>query len=81
MRAAALAAMAEAAWKLPQPAPRNADKLVVTRWRRSKSAVANNATTSPLFELPAPDAADALALALAHAQQSTGYSLSAPKRI
>jgi len=34
-----------------------------------------------LVELPGPDAADALALALAHAQQSSRYGLNAPKRI
>ena len=30
---------------------------------------------------PAPDAADALALALTHAQENGRYALSAPKRI
>jgi len=30
---------------------------------------------------PAPDAADALALALAHAQENGRFSLTAPKRI
>jgi Holliday junction resolvasome RuvABC endonuclease subunit len=34
-----------------------------------------------LPELPAPDAADALALALAHAQAQGRYSLQAPKRV
>jgi crossover junction endodeoxyribonuclease RuvC len=34
-----------------------------------------------LAEMPAPDAADALALALTHAQENGRYSLSAPKRI
>jgi Holliday junction resolvasome RuvABC endonuclease subunit len=34
-----------------------------------------------LSELPAPDAADALALALAHAQEQGSYRLSSPKRI
>jgi Holliday junction resolvasome RuvABC endonuclease subunit len=34
-----------------------------------------------LAELPAPDAADALALALAHAQEHGRFSLNAPKRI
>jgi Holliday junction resolvasome RuvABC endonuclease subunit len=30
---------------------------------------------------PGPDAADALAIALAHAQNTSRYSLTAPKRI
>jgi Holliday junction resolvasome RuvABC endonuclease subunit len=34
-----------------------------------------------LAELPAPDAADALALALTHAQENRRYSLNTPKRI
>jgi Holliday junction resolvasome RuvABC endonuclease subunit len=34
-----------------------------------------------LAELPAPDAADALALALAYAQSQGRFSLGAPKRI
>jgi Holliday junction resolvasome RuvABC endonuclease subunit len=34
-----------------------------------------------LAERPAPDAADALALALTHAHENGRYSLSAPKKI
>jgi Holliday junction resolvasome RuvABC endonuclease subunit len=34
-----------------------------------------------LREPPAPDAADALALALAYAQENARYNLSPPKRI
>ena len=34
-----------------------------------------------LAELPAPDAADALALALTHAQEQSRFSLNAPKKI
>lgn len=34
-----------------------------------------------LAELPEPDAADALALALAHAQEQGRYSLTTPKRV
>jgi Holliday junction resolvasome RuvABC endonuclease subunit len=34
-----------------------------------------------LTELPAPDAADALALALTHAQGNGRYILSQPKRV
>jgi Holliday junction resolvasome RuvABC endonuclease subunit len=34
-----------------------------------------------LEELPAPDAADALALALAHAQENSRYNLTPAKKI
>jgi Holliday junction resolvasome RuvABC endonuclease subunit len=34
-----------------------------------------------LAELPAPDAADALALALTHAQENSRHGLNAPKKI
>jgi crossover junction endodeoxyribonuclease RuvC len=34
-----------------------------------------------LAEIPDPDAADALALALTHAQENGRYSLTAPKKI
>jgi Holliday junction resolvasome RuvABC endonuclease subunit len=34
-----------------------------------------------LSQAPAPDAADALAIALAHAQNTSRYTLSAPKKI
>jgi len=34
-----------------------------------------------LPKMPAPDAADALALALTHAQENGRYTLSAPKKI
>ena len=34
-----------------------------------------------LAELPAPDAADALALALTHAQENSRHGLTLPKRI
>jgi Holliday junction resolvasome RuvABC endonuclease subunit len=34
-----------------------------------------------LSDLPGPDAADALALALAHAQENVRYNLTPPKRI
>jgi Holliday junction resolvasome RuvABC endonuclease subunit len=34
-----------------------------------------------LAETPSPDAADALALALTHAQESSRYRLSSPKKV
>jgi Holliday junction resolvasome RuvABC endonuclease subunit len=34
-----------------------------------------------LSEPPAPDAADALALALTHGQETSRFSLTAPKRL
>ena len=81
-RGAALAAMAEAGLEIFELAPRKVKQAVVGYGAAQKFAVAKMVQRMlALSEPPAPDAADALALALAHAQQSTGYSLSAPKRI
>jgi crossover junction endodeoxyribonuclease RuvC len=81
-RGAALAAMAEAGLEIFELAPRKVKQAIVGYGAAQKFAVAKMVQRMlALSEPPAPDAADALALALAHAQQSTGYSLSAPKRI
>lgn len=81
-RGAALAAIAEAGLEIFELAPRQVKQAVVGYGAAQKFAVAKMVQRLlALSEPPAPDAADALALALAHAQQSAGYSLSAPKRI
>jgi crossover junction endodeoxyribonuclease RuvC len=67
-RGAALAVVAEAGLEIHEMAPRKVKQAVVERMLR-------------LAEAPAPDAADALALALAHAQEQGRYSLTPPKRI
>ena len=70
-RGAALAAIAEAGLEIFEIAPRKVKQAVVGYGAAQKSAVAK--MVQRLLNLPkppAPDAADALALALAHAQEN-----------
>jgi crossover junction endodeoxyribonuclease RuvC len=81
-RGAALAAIAEAGLEIFEIAPRKVKQAVVGYGAAQKSAVAK--MVQRLLNLPkppAPDAADALALALAHAQENSHYNLTPPKRI
>lgn len=81
-RGAALAAIAEAGLEIFEIAPRKVKQAVVGHGAAQKSAVAK--MVQRLLDLPkppAPDAADALALALAHAQENSRYNLTPPKRI
>jgi crossover junction endodeoxyribonuclease RuvC len=81
-RGAALAAIAEAGLEIFEIAPRKVKQAVVGYGAAQKSAVAG--MVQRLLNLPkppAPDAADALALALAHAQENSRYNLTPPKRI
>jgi crossover junction endodeoxyribonuclease RuvC len=81
-RGAALAAIAEAGLEIFEIAPRKVKQAVVGYGAAQKSAVAK--MVQRLLDLPkppAPDAADALALALAHAQENSRYNLTPPKRI
>ena len=81
-RGAALAAIAEAGVEIYELAPRKVKQAIVGYGAAQKSAVAKMVQRFlRLPELPAPDAADALALALAHAQEQGRYILSAPKRV
>jgi crossover junction endodeoxyribonuclease RuvC len=81
-RGAALAVIAEAGLEIYEIAPRKVKQAIVGYGAAQKLAVARMVQRLlRLAEPPAPDAADALALALAHAQQSAGYNLNAPKRI
>jgi crossover junction endodeoxyribonuclease RuvC len=81
-RGAALAAVAEAGLEIFEMAPRKVKQAIVGYGAAQKLAVAKMVQRLlQLSEPPAPDAADALALALAHAQENSRYSLSAPKRI
>ena len=81
-RGAALAAMAEAGLDIFEIAPRKVKQAVVGYGAAHKEAVAKMVQRLlHLSALPAPDAADALAIALAHAQDTSRYSLTAPKRI
>ena len=81
-RGAALAAVAEAGLDIYEMAPRKVKQAVVGYGAAQKSAVAKMVQRRlNLPKLPAPDAADALALALAHAQEHSRYSLTPLKKI
>jgi crossover junction endodeoxyribonuclease RuvC len=81
-RGAALASVAEAGLEIYEIAPRKVKQAIVGYGAAQKLAVAKMVQRIlHLAELPGPDAADALALALAYAQHSSGFSLDAPKRI
>jgi crossover junction endodeoxyribonuclease RuvC len=81
-RGAALAALAEAGLEIYELAPRKVKQAIVGYGAAQKIAVARMVQRMlHLEELPAPDAADALALALAHAQETGRFALTAPKRI
>ena len=80
-RGAALA-MAEAGLDIFEIAPRKVKQAVVGYGAAHKEAVARMVQRLlQLSALPAPDAADALAIALAHAQDTGRYTLTAPKKI
>ena len=81
-RGAALAMIAEAGLEIYEIAPRKVKQAIVGYGAAQKLAVAKMVQRMlRLAEIPDPDAADALALALAHAQEMGRYSLSSPKRI
>jgi crossover junction endodeoxyribonuclease RuvC len=81
-RGAAMAAIAEAGLDIFEIAPRKVKLAIVGYGAAQKSAVAK--MVQRLLNLPkppAPDAADALALALAHAQGNSRHGLAALKKI
>jgi crossover junction endodeoxyribonuclease RuvC len=81
-RGAALAVVAEAGLDIYEIAPRKVKQAIVGYGAAQKIAVAKMVQRLlQLPEVPGPDAADALALALTHARECGRYSLSAPKRI
>ena len=81
-RGAALAAIAEAGIDIYEIAPRKVKQAIVGYGAAQKSAVAKMVQRMlNLPQPPAPDAADALALALAHAQEQSRFSLRTPKKI
>lgn len=81
-RGASLVAVAEAGLPIFEMAPRRVKQAVVGYGAAQKTAVARMVQRAlDLPEPPAPDAADALALALAYAQEQKGLSLTPPKRI
>jgi len=81
-RGAAIAAVAEAGLDIFEMAPRKVKQAIVGYGAAQKLAVAKMVQRMlRLAEVPEPDAADALALALTHAQENGRYSLSASKKI
>jgi crossover junction endodeoxyribonuclease RuvC len=81
-RGAAMTVVAEAGLDIYEIATRKVKLAIVGYGAAQKLAVAKMVQRLlNLSELPAPDAADALALALAHAQEQGSYRLSSPKRI
>ncbi len=80
MRGAALAAVAESGIEIYEIATRKVKLAIVGYGAAQKVAVAKMVQRMlGLSELPAPDAADALALALAHAQGSGRCGLNAAR--
>jgi crossover junction endodeoxyribonuclease RuvC len=81
-RGAALATIGEAGLEIYEIAPRKVKQAIVGYGAAQKLAVAKMVQRLlNLPEPPEPDAADALALALTHAQASRLYSLSTSKRV
>ena len=81
-RGAALSTIGEAGLEIYEVAPRKVKQAIVCYGAAQKIAVAKMVQRMlRLAETPAPDAADALALALTHAQENGRYSLTPRKRI
>lgn len=81
-RGASLAVVAEAGLEIYELAPRKVKQAVVGYGAAQKLAVAKMVQrVLSLPDLPEPDAADALALALAFAQEQGRYALSPPRRV
>lgn len=81
-RGAALAVIAEAGLEIYEVAPRKVKQAIVGYGAAQKIAVAKMVQRMlQLAELPAPDAADALALALTHSLENSAYAFSDPKRV
>jgi crossover junction endodeoxyribonuclease RuvC len=81
-RGAALATIAEAGLEIYELAPRKVKQAIVGYGAAQKLAVAKMVQRMlQLSETPAPDAADALALALAYAHELGRYSFQAAKRV
>jgi crossover junction endodeoxyribonuclease RuvC len=81
-RGAALATIAERGIPIFEIAPRKVKQAIVGYGAAQKVAVAKMVQRMlRLAEPPAPDAADALALALAHAQENGRYALTTPRKV
>ena len=81
-RGAAMAVIAEAGLDIYEIATRKVKLAIVGYGAAQKLAVAKMVQRMlNLAELPAPDAADALALALTHAQENSRHGLTVLKKI
>lgn len=81
-RGAALTALAEAGLEIFEIAPRKVKQAIIGYGAAQKFAVAKMVQRLlQLSEPPAPDAADALAIALAHLHENAHLGLNGPKRI
>ena len=81
-RGASMLAAGEAGLEVFEISPRAMKRAIAGHGAAEKSAVAKMAQRLlHLADLPAPDAADALGLALAFAQESGRFSLRPPKRV
>jgi crossover junction endodeoxyribonuclease RuvC len=81
-RGAAMAAIAGAGLDIYEIATRKVKQAIVGHGAAQKLAVAKMVQRMlNLAELPAPDAADALALALTHARENSRYNLTPLKKI
>lgn len=81
-RGAALAVIAEAGLEIFEIAPRKVKQAITGHGNAQKLAVAKMVQQMlALNDLPEPDAADALAIALAHAQTHNRFAFEAQKKI
>jgi crossover junction endodeoxyribonuclease RuvC len=81
-RGAAMVVLAEAGLEIFEIAPRKVKQAIVGYGAAQKSAVSKMVQRMlGLSEPPAPDAADALAIALTHLQTTHRFGLGAPKKI
>ena len=81
-RGAAMGVIAEAGLPIHEIAPRKVKQAIVGYGAAQKVAVAKMVQRMlRLTEMPSPDAADALALALAHSQETGRYNLTPQKKI
>ena len=81
-RGAAMAVIAEAGLDIFEIATRKVKQAIVGYGAAQKLAVAKMVQRMlNLAELPAPDAADALALAIVHAQENARHNFTPPKKV
>lgn len=81
-RGASMVAAADAGLEVYEISPRKMKLAIVGHGGAQKSAVAKMVQRFlHLTETPAPDAADALALAIAYSQETNRFSLSSPKKV